>query len=305
MTEKAYLDIFLSRELGVITDQAPERLRMAAVHAVFPGGGRVRPLLSLHIAKALNRKIDDVALAAAGAVELIHCASLAHDDMPCFDNADFRRGKPSVHRQFGENTALLVGDGLIAGAFEVLAKNAGRHPNFSKMVQVLAQATGASKGLVSGQAWEDQPGASVSMVHDRKTAALFEAAAVLAALVAGVDETPWRALGKALGAAYQAADDILDAAGSAESAGKPVLQDSGRRVTSAVKTAGLSAAVRRFNTLVDQSIEAIPDCPGRDDLVQLVRGIATRLCPPSLVRKASVHRKTVHRAHTGGSSVAL
>jgi geranylgeranyl diphosphate synthase type II len=281
------MEKFLSKQLYSIVENAPDVLRDAMVHAVFSGGGRVRPNLVLHIAKALGAKQDNVTLAAATAVEFIHCASLVHDDMPCFDNADVRRGRPSVHRAFGDRIALLVGDGLIAGAFEVLARNAAHHPNFAAMVKEAARSIGASDGLVSGQAWEDQPGAAVETVHEKKTGALFEAATVMAALVAGTDEQPWRRLGRLIGAAYQVADDLLDAAGSAEAAGKPVHQDARPETASAVKSYGLSLAVSRFNALVEEAVLSIPECREKEKIESLVRTIAARLCPPSLVGEPS------------------
>ena len=282
MDKTELLDEFIIKELRVITGNAPPNLEEATVHAVLGGGGRVRPALTLAVVRALSGTVDNVALGAASAVELIHCASLVHDDMPCFDNAETRRGKPSVHKKFGEPIALLTGDGLIAGAFEVLSRNAALHPRFSEMVQVLARAVGASDGLVSGQAWEDRPGVSVATVHDRKTGALFEAATIMGALTAGADTAPWRTLGRALGAAYQAADDLLDAAGQAEIAGKPVLQDQRRVVASRVTSEGLLPAALRFHELAEAAARAVPDCAGRNQLIALVRKIADRLCPAPL-----------------------
>jgi len=286
------MESFLTMELHAITEKAPVELKDAVFHAVFPGGGRVRPALCLEVAGALHMPIGNETLAAAASVELIHCASLVHDDMPCFDNADTRRGLPSVHKKYGERIALLTGDGLIAAAFEVAARHTAAHPQFGEMVRVLAAAVGASDGLVSGQAWEDRPDAEVDIVHDRKTGALFEAAAVMGALLAGANPEPWRDLGKALGAAYQAADDILDAAGRADLAGKPVLQDQGRDVTSLVTAVGLRPAIKRFHKLAQDAANAVPACDGRDRLVYLVENIAARLCPPALVAAADREENT-------------
>lgn len=296
MSDKKFVDKFLYDGLREITQNAPPNLKEAVLHGVFPGGGRVRPILSLEIVEALSGTVGRAALGAAASVELIHCASLVHDDMPCFDNADLRRGKPSVHKKFGERIALLTGDGLIAAAFEVLSRNAASHPRFSEMVRLLARATGASDGLVSGQAWEDQPNASVEIVHERKTGALFEAAAMMGALTAGANPAPWRNLGRALGAAYQAADDILDAAGEASTAGKPVLQDHGRDVASIVTAVGLRPAVLRFHTLAEEAAAAVPECRGRDRLVGLVRQIADRLCPAALIAAARTDSRLSHPA---------
>jgi len=283
MNSVKYLEKHLFNEIHAMTEKSPDQLRDALFYAVIPGGGRVRPILCLEVVSALSPKVGTAALGAATAVELIHAASLVHDDMPCFDNADIRRGKPSVHRRFGERIALLTGDGLIAAAFEVLWRNAADHPRFGEMVRVLAQAIGPSNGLVSGQAWEDQPNARVDVVHERKTGALFTAAAVMGALVAGAEPDPWRELGRALGAAYQVADDILDAAGSVTVAGKPVGQDERREVASLVLSSGLTRAVSKFLALVEDAVATVPECDGKARLQALVRNIAARLCPKELM----------------------
>ncbi len=269
----------LEKELNHITENGPSYLQRAMVHAVFPGGGRVRPKLLLAIVESISGKAGETALAAAAAVELIHCASLVHDDMPCFDDAYMRRGKPSVHKAFGEGTALLVGDGLIAAAFEVLARRGADHPRLAELVRILARATGASDGLVSGQAWEDDPEAPVTSVHQKKTGALFEAAAAMAAVVADVDDAQWRVIGKHIGAAYQIADDVMDTIGSIELAGKPIHQDVSRPVANAVKTEGLDRAFYQFRALVQNAVDEIPSCPGRSSLANLVTNIAERLIP--------------------------
>ncbi len=106
----------------------PPQLAAALRYAVFPGGARVRPRLSLAVARACGDSCPRLADAAAASIELLHCASLVHDDLPCFDDADTRRGKPSVHKAFGEPVAVLVGDALIIGAFQTLARNAGEAP---------------------------------------------------------------------------------------------------------------------------------------------------------------------------------
>jgi geranylgeranyl diphosphate synthase type II len=223
--------------------------------------------------------VDELAFASAAAVELIHCASLVHDDMPCFDDADMRRGKPSVHKAFGESTALLVGDGLIVAAFDVLARHGAGYPRFAELVRILARGTGASDGLVSGQAWEDALETTVDSVHRKKTGALFEAAAAMAAVISGVDEAPWRYIGQTIGAAYQIADDVMDRVGTPEIAGKPVRQDIGRPVANAVKAEGLENSFAKFHALVEHAIHAIPECPGRHSLAVLITGIAGRLLP--------------------------
>ena len=137
---------------------APPRLAAAVRHAVFPGGARIRPQLCLAVAAAC--KVDDPGLAQAAAVslELMHCASLVHDDLPCFDDAATRRGLPSVQAAFGEPLAVLAGDALIVMAFQVLGAAASRSPlRLGPLVAIVAGGTGLPLGIVAGQAWECEP----------------------------------------------------------------------------------------------------------------------------------------------------
>jgi geranylgeranyl diphosphate synthase type II len=258
------------------------------LYAVFPGGGRVRPRLGLGILEALGLSSDDAAMGGAVAVELIHCASLVHDDMPCFDDAGTRRGKPSVHRAFGEDTALLVGDALIVAAFGVLAKYCAHRPDIlGPMVAILAESVGASEGIIAGQASEADPRVDLPEVHRKKTGALFEAVAAMAALAAGADTATWRGIGRKLGAAYQIADDILDAVGDTAYAGKPVEQDSRHARPNAVNRDNLLAAVTRLDDTIESAVVSIPPCPGRGVLVALLIGVAMRLCPPTMIPRRS------------------
>jgi geranylgeranyl diphosphate synthase type II len=262
--------------------QAPPRLVAAMRHAVFPGGARVRPRLCLAVADACGA--DDRAFAgaeaAASAIELLHCASLVHDDLPCFDDAATRRGAPSVHSAFGEPLAVLAGDGLIVLAFEVLAQAPAQR--LPALLTLIAGAVGAPSGLVAGQAWESEPRAPLKRYHAAKTGALFVAATASGAIAAGADPTPWRAVGARLGEAYQIADDLLDAVG-AEGAGKPLRQDSAHARPNAVASLGVKGAVRRLELVIAEAVRSVPDCPGADGLRDLVRAQASRLAPPSLV----------------------
>jgi len=266
----------------------PTRLRDAMLHAVFSGGGRVRPKLGMAIVEAQGKTVDDPVLGAAMAVEMIHCASLVHDDMPCFDDADTRRGKPSIHRAFGEDTALLVGDALIVAAFEVLAERCASRPGLlAPMVRLLAEGTGASEGIIAGQASESNPSADVRTIHRKKTGALFEAIAAMAALVSGGAVARWRGVGTKIGMAYQLADDMLDRFGDTQSAGKPVDQDTRNRRPNAARSESLASAAVRLDDMVESAINDIPLCPGRDSLVSSIVGIATRLCPPERLPRNS------------------
>ncbi|MBK6697343.1 MAG: polyprenyl synthetase family protein [Myxococcales bacterium] len=236
--------------------KGPARLREALEYALFPGGGRLRPLLTVAVALAHGDARPELTDAAAVAVELLHCASLVHDDLPCFDDAALRRGKPTVHKRFDEATAVLVGDALIVSAFEVLAACGA-----SSMVVVAASAVGASRGLIAGQAWELEPVAPLDEYHRAKTGALFQAAAALGAMAAGVSSEPWAHFGEIVGRAYQAADDLADAVGRSEDSGKSVGRDVARHRPSLVKAQGVEGARARLREHCREATLAIPRAP--------------------------------------------
>lgn len=227
---------------------APPTLAKALRHAVFPGGGRLRPQLCLLVAtvESGGGPPHPDAVHAAAAIELLHCASLVHDDLPCFDDADFRRCRPSVHRMFGEPLAVLVGDALIVHAF----REAAHGPHAGALVKALSDAAGPLRGLVAGQAWESEPAVTLEQYHGAKTASLFEAAATMGAIAAVGDPGRWHELGEALGRAYQAADDIADAVGTAAVIGKPVGRDDAKARPSLVRSLGLAEARRHLAKLI-------------------------------------------------------
>jgi geranylgeranyl diphosphate synthase type II len=261
-------------------ERCPPRLAAALEHAVFPGGARVRPKLTLAVALANDCDAPQLAAAAAASVELLHCASLVHDDMPCFDNADERRGKPSVHALYGEQIALLTGDALIVAAFAVLARQGlGPAVRLPALLQLVTEGVGAPLGIAAGQAWESEPLVDVARYHRAKTGALFISATAAGAAVCGVDPTPWARLGEAIGAAYQVADDIQDATASREEIGKPTGVDVNLARPSIVAELGLEGATRRLLEQVDASVEAVPECRGREELQALVRAQSRRFIP--------------------------
>ena len=269
------------------TPTAPPLLARALRYAVFPGGARVRPLLCLAVAKACGDDQPAISDAAAAAVELLHCASLVHDDLPCFDNAATRRGKASVHAVYGEPIALLAGDALIVMAFERLALGGAAAPlRLASLIGTIARGVGAPSGIVAGQAWESEPSAPLEIYHQAKTGALFVAATMSGAIAAGADAGPWRALGETLGAAYQVADDLLDAVQAAE-CDKPVGQDALLQRPSAVASHGIKGALAQLNALVEQAVESVPACDGAQEMRALVRLTAMRLAPKQLARSAA------------------
>lgn len=268
----------------------PPLLGAAMRYAIFPGGARLRPQLCTAVAMA-NRGDDPVMVAAAAAaIELLHCASLVHDDLPCFDAAPERRGKPSVHRLCGEQIALLTGDALIVAAFEGLAQatpNAQHPERLGTLVTLIARGVGAPSGIAAGQAWESEPWVDVGLYHRAKTGALFVASTCAGAAAAGVDVAPWRQLGESIGEAYQVADDIHDATASAAQLGKPVGRDAALERPTAVNACGLDGAVARLKQLIEEGLDAVPECPGREALQALVRDRSQRFLPAGLNRRAA------------------
>ena len=266
----------------VAVPSCPPRLIAAMRHAVFPAGARVRPRLTLAVAAACGDTDPLVTDAAACAIEFMHCASLVHDDLPCFDDADLRRGVATVHKAFGEPLAVLSGDALILLSFQTLGLLAHAPQKLALLLMTVSRAVGAPAGIIAGQAWECEPEIDLRHYHRAKTGALFGAAAIAGAAAAGADAEPWRMLGETLGEAYQAADDIRDACADVEEIGKPIGKDLELGRPNAVIQLGLAGAVDRLDTLVGEAIASIPPCRGAADLRALVHHEAKRLLPKSL-----------------------
>ena len=265
----------------------PPRLAAAMRHAVFPRGARIRPRLCLAVAAACGEDAPAVTDAAA-AIELLHCASLVHDDLPCFDDADTRRGRPTVHRAFGEPLAVLAGDALIVLAFQALAHGAALTPQrLAPLMLTIAGSVGVPFGIVAGQAWECEDTVDLAQYQREKTGALFAAATVAGAAAAGAEAEPWRALGARLGEAFQVADDILDATANPDAVGKPVGKDVALDRPSAVRELGLDGAIMRLDTLAAAAVDAVPPCPGAVALRSHILTETMRLLPKELARHAA------------------
>lgn len=259
---------------------APRLLGDAMRYAVLPGGARVRPHLCLAVAGACGATQQILTDSMAAAIEFLHCASLIHDDLPCFDNAEVRRGKPSVHAAFGEPIAVLAGDALIVLAFETLARGAvGAPSSIAPMLTTLAQATGMPSGIAAGQAWECEPSVPLSQYHRQKTGSLFVAATVGGALSAGAQPDAWVRLGACIGEAYQVADDIKDIVCDASEMGKPRGQDIANARPSATRHLGLHGAVARLEALLEEAVASIPSCRGKSELTSIILAQAKRLVP--------------------------
>jgi geranylgeranyl pyrophosphate synthase len=221
-TRRAEIEaVFEARLAALPADEDPGRLVEAMRYSLLGAGKRLRPLLALAAAEAAGEFLDAGVRVAAAAVELVHCYSLVHDDLPAMDDDDFRRGKPSNHKVYGEATAILAGDGLLTSAFAWLAEagvETARPGAFGRATVALARGAGV-KGMVRGQA-RDLAGpaptslAELERLHAEKTAALFQAATVVGAEAAGAHPHDVQVLarfGELFGIAFQHADDLDDA----------------------------------------------------------------------------------------------
>ncbi len=265
---------------------APPLLASAIEYAVFPGGHRIRPNLCLAVAAACGDALPQSADAVAAAIELLHCASLVHDDLPCFDDADMRRGKASVHAKFGEPIAVLTGDALIVLAFDTLAREVAP-AQLASLIGIVAAGVGAPRGIVAGQAWECEAAVPLADYQQAKTGALFVCATMAGAAAAGADPEPWRVLGAKIGEAYQVADDLRDVLCTAEELGKPIGQDAARTRPNAAAQLGLSGAKARLEHLVATAAASIPECPGRAKLCAAIEAQTRQIFPRQLAQAAA------------------
>ncbi len=259
---------------------APSKLAAALNYAVTPGGARIRPTILTSVAMACGDDRPALTDAAGAALELIHCASLVHDDLPCFDDADMRRGKPALHLAYSEPLAVLTGDSLIVMAFESLSRAAADTPQRAlDLIGILGKRTGMPYGICAGQGWESEADIDLSAYHQSKTGALFIAATQMGAVCAGQEAEPWGELGARVGEAFQVADDLRDALCDEATLGKPAGQDDLHGRPNAVAALGVAGAVQRFDDILAGAISSIPACPGEAALAQMVRAYADRLVP--------------------------
>ena len=281
MPLKSRIEAAIARAVSVGQGRsAPPKLANALEYATTPGGARIRPPILLSVAMACGDDRPEVTDAALAALELIHCASLVHDDMPCFDDADVRRGKPAVHKAFSEPLALLAGDSLIVLAFETLARVAHHDPTrIAELVLILSQRTGMPGGICAGQAWESEDAVDLGAYHRAKTGSLFVAATQMGAVAAGQEAEPWEELGARIGEAFQVADDLRDALYDSDTLGKPAGQDDLHGRPNAVTELGVQGAISRLQDILSGAIASIPSCPGEAALAQMVRKQAERLTP--------------------------
>jgi geranylgeranyl diphosphate synthase, type II len=278
MSHARRIERALRASIDAASAGAPPRLAAALRHAVFPGGARIRPRLCLAVAAACGDSCPALSDAAAAAVELVHCASLVHDDLPCFDNASTRRGRPSVHRAFGEPIAVLAGDALIVAAFESVARAGAAAPDrLARVIEIVARGVSSPHGIIAGQAWESEPHIPVITYRRAKTAALFEAAAAAGAAAAGDDPAAFRAFGERIGEAYQVADDILDVASDPSVIGKPVGRDAALGRPNSARDLGVERSRELLEQLVREALDEMPARRQTEEIRAWAADTVTRL----------------------------
>jgi farnesyl diphosphate synthase len=269
----------------LLTDAGDDRERLYAAmrHAAIGGGKRLRPLLTSAAAHVFA--IDqERALRVGAAIEAVHTYSLIHDDLPCMDNDDLRRGKPTVHKAFGEAEAVLAGDSLHALAFEILAHEATHDDPFvrAELVFELAKAVGPA-GMAGGQMMDlvaegqplDLP--AITRLQQLKTGALIEYAIEAACIMVKLPSearTPYRGYARNIGLAFQIADDLIDHGGDEDAAGKRIGKDANAGKATFVSVLGPDRARQQARLLVEQAIEHLGQHGAEADLLRAIARFA-------------------------------
>ncbi len=277
------LDRWLPRE-----DVLPRSLHQSMRYSIFAGGKRLRPILMIAASEAVGGSAQQV-MHAACAMEMIHTYSLVHDDLPAMDNDDFRRGRPTNHKAYGEATAILAGDALLTEAFRLLADadaNRSTEPSaVLRVIELVARFAG-SQGMVGGQIVDmESEGQEVDFptleyIHTHKTGGLILASVQVGAILGGGDEEQIRALTRfagAAGLAFQIADDILDVVGDQSALGKDVGSDQARGKVTYPALLGLAEARQRAQELCSLAVDSLsPLGASAEPLQMLARYIVDR-----------------------------
>jgi geranylgeranyl diphosphate synthase type II len=293
MDHAAELQLLLSRVEAGIGELLPAacepsaRLHEAMRYVMQSGGKRIRPVLVLAAARLVESRDPADPVPAAVAVECVHAYSLVHDDLPCMDDDDLRRGRPTAHKAFDEATALLAGDALLTRAFAILAESYGARPALATaLVAELADAAG-SRRLVGGQMEdliaERGRGATPELlkyIHLNKTAAMIEASLTMGGLCSGAPRgtiDTLRAAGRELGLAFQIVDDVLDATADTVTLGKTAGKDARAGKATYVSVHGIDEARRLARERSDSAIQAFRSLPGDTTfLTALAEGLVGR-----------------------------
>ncbi len=248
-----FLEEYLSCKEGELYD--------AIRYSLLAGGKRIRPVLTLAVCDALGGD-SQKALVFGAALEMIHTYSLIHDDLPCMDNDDFRRGKPTNHKVFGEATAVLCGDALLNMACELIAEADFDDKSKVEALSIIYSSSGA-EGMVGGQIL-DMKAEKVSLdedelylLHKKKTGALIDAAVSLGAICSGKDRDLLKIYSSSLGIAFQICDDILDVDGDEASLGKPVNSDEKNNKVTFVTLYGIGGAKNKLMEETQNAIDSL------------------------------------------------
>lgn len=259
-----------------LSPKYPKRLYEAMNYSIFAGGKRIRPVLLLSACEAAGGNIEE-ALPFACALEMIHTYSLIHDDLPAMDNDDFRRGKPTCHKQFDEAIAILAGDGLLTYSFEVMLEAVCNKNNskFARAAKIIANYSG-SEGMLVGQVVDvESEGKKIDdktlmFIHDNKTGGLIKAALMSGAVIGGADDDTVRnfeKIGYNMGMAFQIKDDILDVTSTTEVLGKPVMSDIKNEKQTYVSLYGLNNAQQDCETLSIGAVKMIKEMGEKADFL--------------------------------------
>lgn len=293
MTELEFNNI-LNNDISIIerrlTDLLPEckdgqdEVVQAMRYSLSNGGKRIRPVLCLEFAKLCGADRYS-ALDFACAVEYMHTYSLIHDDLPCMDDDDMRRGKPSCHKQFSEATALLAGDALLTHAFQIISDSELDDSKKAAACSLLAQ-NGGALGMIGGQVLDlkyesEAPDIrQILSVHRLKTGALISAACLLGCIAAGAGEdkiAAASAFAYHLGTAFQIKDDILDITGSSEILGKPIGSDAENQKTTYVTIQGIEESQKDVERLTQAAVSSLAAFDGNTDfIITLARYLVNR-----------------------------
>jgi farnesyl diphosphate synthase len=276
---EALLGKLLSEKVEADEIVRPRRLMDAMRYSSLGGGKRLRPFLVVESA-AIFGVPRESALLAGAALECIHCYSLIHDDLPAMDNSDLRRGRPTLHRKTDDATAILAGDGLLTLAFDIITRDQihGDPAVRLLLTRALARAAGVG-GMVGGQILDlagegrfgDREAVDVARVQQMKTGALLRFGCIAGALLGQASSSEYQALddyGRALGEAFQIADDLLDVEGDAASLGKPSGQDAALGKTTFVTQLGVEGARQRVRDLLARADSALSIFGSRGDVLR-------------------------------------
>ncbi len=275
----------IEEALRAYSDQWPDHgpLRESMAYSLLSGGKRIRPVMVLEVCRLFGGD-PEAALPFACGLEMLHTSSLIHDDLPCMDDDDLRRGRPTSHKVFGEAQAVLAGDALLIAAFETLTGAGIPAERVARAVSCLAAAAGPA-GMVGGQVLDllgegkQSSYEEILTIERLKTGCMIEAAARLGAIAAGSsaeEEAAASDYARNIGLAFQIRDDILDVLGDEETLGKPIGSDAANEKSTFVSLRGVEECQRQVRELTDRAVACLSPYEGRDFLCSLAQMLAGR-----------------------------